>query len=101
MMVGNGFIGQPLLANGNGILVAGRRAISVPAETCSIKTVHCCSDTSSGRYPYFIPITPAVEECLLVPFYIGGKAVGTIWAITHGDRRRFDGTIRLPRVPNR
>jgi PAS domain S-box-containing protein len=42
------------------------------------------------RYPYFIPITPAVEECLLVPFYIGGKAVGTIWAITHGDRREFD-----------
>jgi PAS domain S-box-containing protein len=42
------------------------------------------------RYPYFIPITPAVEECLLVPFYIGGKAVGTIWAITHGDRRKFD-----------
>ena len=42
------------------------------------------------RYQYFIPITPAVEECLLVPFYIGGKAVGTIWAITHGDRRKFD-----------
>lgn len=42
------------------------------------------------RYPYFIPITPAVEECLLVPFYIGGKAVGTIWAITHGDRRKLD-----------
>ena len=42
------------------------------------------------RYPYFIPITPAVEECLLVPFYIEGKAVGTIWAITHGDRRKFD-----------
>ena len=31
-----------------------------------------------------------MEECLLVPFYIGGKAVGTIWAITHGDRRKFD-----------
>jgi PAS domain S-box-containing protein len=42
------------------------------------------------RYPYFVPITPAAEECLLVPFYIGGKAVGTIWAITHGDRRKFD-----------
>jgi PAS domain S-box-containing protein len=42
------------------------------------------------RYPYFFPITPAAEECLLVPFYIGGKAVGTIWAITHGDRRKFD-----------
>jgi PAS domain S-box-containing protein len=42
------------------------------------------------RYKYFSPVTPLVEECLLVPFYIGGKAVGTIWAILHSDRRRFD-----------
>ena len=42
------------------------------------------------RYTYFLPITPAIEECLLVPFYVGGKAVGTIWAIMHSDRRKFD-----------
>jgi len=42
------------------------------------------------RYTYFLPITPSVEECLLVPFHIGGKAVGTIWAIVHNDRRKFD-----------
>ena len=42
------------------------------------------------RYPYFRPVTPLIEECLLVPFYVGGKAVGTIWAITHSDRRKFD-----------
>ena len=42
------------------------------------------------RYPYFRPVTPLIEECLLVPFYIEGKAVGTIWAITHSDRRKFD-----------
>jgi GAF domain-containing protein len=42
------------------------------------------------RYPYFLPVTPLVEECLLVPFYVGGKAVGTIWAIMHDDRRKFD-----------
>jgi len=42
------------------------------------------------RYPYFQPVTPLIEECLLVPFYVGGKAVGTIWAITHSDRRKFD-----------
>jgi PAS domain S-box-containing protein len=42
------------------------------------------------RYTYFLPIAPLVEECLLVPFYVGGKAVGTIWAIMHGDRRKFD-----------
>jgi PAS domain S-box-containing protein len=42
------------------------------------------------RYPYLMPVIPAAEECLLVPFYVGGKAVGTIWAIMHSDRRRFD-----------
>lgn len=42
------------------------------------------------RYTYFQPVTPPTEECLLVPFYVAGKAVGTIWAITHNDRRRFD-----------
>src|SRR4030095_14073196 len=30
------------------------------------------------------------EEGLLVPFYVHGKAVGTIWAIAHNDRRQFD-----------
>ncbi|MDQ5848583.1 MAG: ATP-binding protein, partial [Pseudomonadota bacterium] len=42
------------------------------------------------RYAYFLPVTPAVEECLLVPFYVEGKAVGTLWAIAHDDRRKFD-----------
>ena len=42
------------------------------------------------RYTYFLPVTPPVEECLLVPFYIDGRAVGTIWAIAHDKRRRFD-----------
>jgi PAS domain S-box-containing protein len=42
------------------------------------------------RYPYLLPVIPAAEECLLVPFYVGGKAVGTIWAIMHDDRRKFD-----------
>ena len=27
---------------------------------------------------------------MLVPFYLEGKAVGTIWAIAHDDRRKFD-----------
>jgi PAS domain S-box-containing protein len=42
------------------------------------------------RYTYFVPVTPAVEECILVPFYVDSKAVGTIWAIAHDDRRKFD-----------
>jgi PAS domain-containing protein len=43
------------------------------------------------RYPYLLPVMPLAEECLSVPFYVGGKAVGTIWAIMHTDRRKFDG----------
>ena len=42
------------------------------------------------RYPYLLPVEPSAEECLLVPFYVEGKAVGTIWAIMHDSRRRFD-----------
>ncbi len=42
------------------------------------------------RYPYLLPVIPAADECLLVPFYVGGKSVGTIWAIMHSDRRKFD-----------
>jgi len=42
------------------------------------------------RYPYLMPVIPAAEECLLVPFYVAGKAVGTIWAIMHSGRRKFD-----------
>ena len=42
------------------------------------------------RYPYLMPVNPAAEECLLVPFYVDGKAVGTIWGIMHSDRRKFD-----------
>jgi PAS domain S-box-containing protein len=42
------------------------------------------------RYPYLLPVIPAAEECLLVPFYVAGVAVGTIWAIMHSNRRKFD-----------
>jgi PAS domain S-box-containing protein len=39
------------------------------------------------RYTYF---PPPINECLLVPFYVEGKAVGTIWALAHDERRKFD-----------
>ncbi len=42
------------------------------------------------RYTYFQPVTPPVEEALVIPFYIRGKAVGTIWAVAHDDHRKFD-----------
>jgi PAS domain S-box-containing protein len=41
-------------------------------------------------FPYFGEVTPPVEEALLVPFYVKGEAVGTIWAVSHDPGHRFD-----------
>jgi signal transduction histidine kinase len=42
------------------------------------------------RYPYLRVATPLADEGLLVPFYVNGKSVGTIWAIAHNNLRKFD-----------
>ena len=45
------------------------------------------------RYPCFLPVLPWAEECLLVPFHVGGKTVGTIWMVAHeahNNGRQFD-----------
>jgi PAS domain S-box-containing protein len=42
------------------------------------------------RYPYLSEAIPLADEGLLVPFYVNGKAVGTIWAIAHDNHRKFD-----------
>jgi PAS domain S-box-containing protein len=41
-------------------------------------------------FPYFGEVTPGVEEALLIPFYVKGEAVGTIWVVSHDGSRRFD-----------
>src|ERR1700678_3418201 len=41
-------------------------------------------------YPYLIPISPLVSEALLTPFYVQGRAVGTVWIVAHDKARKFD-----------
>jgi PAS domain S-box-containing protein len=41
-------------------------------------------------FDYYAPAVPRVEDCLLVPFYVDNKAVGTIWTVMHDLSRRFD-----------
>jgi signal transduction histidine kinase len=36
------------------------------------------------------PLMPAIEEALLIPFYLDGKPVGTVWIIAHDQSCRFD-----------
>ena len=42
------------------------------------------------RYSYFEPVRPLMEEALLVPFYVYGKAVVTLWAVSHAIERKVD-----------
>jgi two-component sensor histidine kinase len=41
-------------------------------------------------FSYFAPVTPLIEEALLIPFYVDGKAAGTVWVIAHDHSRKFD-----------
>jgi hypothetical protein len=38
-------------------------------------------------FEYFAPVTPLIEEALLMPFYINGSAVGTVWVIARQSHR--------------
>jgi signal transduction histidine kinase len=41
-------------------------------------------------YPYFRAMTRPTYEALLVPFFVAGEAVGTVWVVSHDETRRFD-----------
>src|ERR1700733_2368047 len=42
------------------------------------------------HFTYFSTVKPRIAEALLVPFHVGGEAVGTIWVISHDPDRQFD-----------
>jgi signal transduction histidine kinase/CheY-like chemotaxis protein len=44
-----------------------------------------------GRhFTYLDEVSPLIQEALLVPFHVNGKAVGTVWVVAHGTERHFD-----------
>jgi len=42
------------------------------------------------HFTRFASVTPLIEEALVTPFYVDGRAVGTVWIIAHDPSRRFD-----------
>src|SRR5262245_41926591 len=42
------------------------------------------------HFTRFASVTPLIEEALVTPFYVDGRAVGTVWIISHDQSRRFD-----------
>lgn len=41
-------------------------------------------------FPYVEELCPPVHEVLLVPFHQDGKAVGTVWVVSHSAETQFD-----------
>ena len=42
------------------------------------------------RYAYLLSTPPPAVELLVVPFHLLGRAVGTIWAVSHDEHCTFD-----------
>ena len=42
------------------------------------------------HFSYFAQVEPRIAEALLIPFHVGGEAVGTIWVIAHDQTLKFD-----------
>jgi signal transduction histidine kinase len=42
------------------------------------------------HFAYLDEVFPSITECLLIPFFVDGRPVGTIWAMTCDDIRTFD-----------
>lgn len=41
-------------------------------------------------FSYLEAISPPLEEVLLAPFHVGGRAVGTVWAVIHEPGKKFE-----------
>jgi CheY-like chemotaxis protein len=74
---------------------AGYLWSTMPRECSPCGTVLDRDATLLMRYPerHFTPLRelrPQIVEVLLVPFYSGAEAVGTLWVVSHDENRAFD-----------
>ncbi|HMB03333.1 MAG TPA: ATP-binding protein [Isosphaeraceae bacterium] len=42
------------------------------------------------HFAYLAEAFPLIAECLLIPFFVGDKPVGTVWVMTDDEGRKFD-----------
>ncbi len=61
-----------------------------PCGTVLDRNVALICSRPERDFPYWADVKPVLEEGLLIPFYIKGEAVGTIWVVAHDASRRFD-----------
>ena len=82
--------GAPSPANGCRIWAGELRATLAHAAPSWTATTALLFSHPERDFPYFGEVMPLLEEGLLIPFYVDGEAVGTIWVVAHDESRRFD-----------
>jgi hypothetical protein len=61
-----------------------------PCGICVDQKTPLLMDRLDRFYPYFREAPLPFIEALLIPWEINGGASGTLWAVTHNDKRKFD-----------
>jgi hypothetical protein len=62
-----------------------------PCGVCVDKNQPLLMEHLDLFYPYFKEAPLPFVEALLLPWEANGVAAGTLWAVAHSDRRKFDG----------
>lgn len=65
-----------------------------PCGTVVDRNVPLLFSNPHRYYAQFAGVLPLLVEGLLVPFHIGGQAVGTVWVVAHDETRTFDAEDR-------
>jgi PAS domain S-box-containing protein len=68
----------------------GTRRDFGPCGTVLDRNVALLFSRPERYFKYLASVKPVVEEGLLIPFHVGGQAIGTIWVLAHDQSRRFD-----------
>ena len=69
---------------------AGALVDSGPCATVLESNVPQLMSRPERHFTYLASVKPPMEEVLLIPFYFKGKAIGTIWVMSHDETLRFD-----------
>ena len=83
----------PLARHRRSMVAAQRRRNAArfgPCGTVLDRNVALLFSHPERDFPYFGEVTPLLDEGLLVPFYVKGEAIGTIWVVLHDETCRFD-----------
>jgi GAF domain-containing protein len=61
-----------------------------PCGTVLDRNITLLFSNAHRYYTQFAGVHPLPVEVLLVPFYVYGQAVGTVWVVAHDETRKFD-----------